>query len=183
MKTKYERILWLILTILFVTLIIKMTNLPSAYGFWFPFILSSLFCLVAIGIGGIIMAGLLKAVLNYEIKFWNLFSITSLIITTGLHVYFHYPPLKIIVPNNFAGEVTLVVDPNNKKTLIIDSDGTGYITESIYSNSSGDKKPNVYFQNGEKISENRIVGYDSLFFYGRGNYNGKYTLKFEIKRE
>ncbi len=183
MKTKYKRILWLILTILFVTLIIKMANLPSAYGFWFPFLLSSIFCLVGIGIGGTILAAILKVVLKNELKFWTLFSIASLVITIGLHIYFHFPPIKIIVPNNFSGEVNLVVDPNNDKNLTIDSDGTGYITESIYLNSSGDKKPNVYFQNGEKISENRIVGYDSLFFFGRGNYNGKKTLKFNIKSE
>jgi hypothetical protein len=183
MKTKYKRILWLILTILFVTLIIKMAYLPSAYGFWFPFLWSFIFCAIVVGVAGIFITAVLRLILDMKFTFWTLFSIVSLAITIGLHIYFYFPPLKIIVPNNFAGEINLVVHPNNKKNLKIDTNGTGFITKSIYTNSRGDKKPNVYYQNGVKVLPERIIGYDSIFFYGRGNYNGKYTLKFKIKRE
>lgn len=109
-----------------------MANLPSAYGFWFPFLLSFIFCAIGIGVGGIIIAGILQLILKKKHKFWTLFNIASLVITIGLHIYFYFPPLKIIVPNNFAGEINLIVHPDNEKNLTIDSNGTGYITESIY---------------------------------------------------
>nr|WP_293304359.1 hypothetical protein [Allomuricauda sp.] len=182
MKTKYRRILWLISSILFVTLLIKMANLPSAYGFWFPFILSFIICGIGVSIVGAILAAFLQPILK-KYTFWTLFAVVSSIITIGLHIYIYSPPLKIIVPDNFVGEINLVVHPKNEKNLKINSNGTGYITESIYLSSSGNKKPNVYFKNGERVSPKRIIGYDSLFFYDRRNFNGQNALNFKIKKK
>ncbi|PRX56658.1 hypothetical protein [Flagellimonas meridianipacifica] len=182
MKKDYGKVLWLILVILFITLIVRMAYLPSAYGFWFPFILTFIICGVGVGAVGAILAGILDLVLK-KYTFQKLFIILSSIIVVGLHIYVYAPPLKIIVPNDFTGEVNLVVHPDNEKNLRIDSNGIGYITKSIYIGSRGDKKPWVYLQNGERVYPKRIVGYDSLFFFGHGSFNGKAALKFKVEKE
>lgn len=157
-----------------------MAFIPSAYGYWFPFLM----CLVIFGIGIAIAGGLLAATLNLILKkytFQKLFVVVNSIIIIGLHIYIYLPPLEIIIPDNYNGEVSLIVHPENEENLTVNQDGIGYITQSIFNGTRGDKKPNVFFQNGEQVDPNRIIGYDSLFFYGNENLDGKNALKFKIK--
>jgi hypothetical protein len=180
LKKHNKEIQW-ILIILYVFLVIRMALLPSSYGFWFPFVLS--FLVIGIGIG--VIAALIYlgiSLFSKKVEFNDILLSVSLILVLACHLFVYFPPLKIIVPNNFSGEVNLVVHPENKKKLIIDSNGVGFIPKSIFLNSTGDKKPIVYYQNGKTIPAEKIIGFDSIFFYGEGRYNGKEALKFIIQK-
>mgnify|MGYP003667063436 CR=1 FL=1 len=182
MRLNIKIISWFAIAILLVTLIIKMTNLPAAFSFNSRLTLSIIFSLTTVIIGGIILAILTNLLLKKN-SFWHFFRIWSLLILTGLHIYFYSPPLKIIIPNNYSGEINLLVFPNSKKDLNINQDGIGYINESILLKSRGDKKPIVYYRNGKKVSPDRIIGYDSIFFYGRTTINQKKALTFKVVAE
>ena len=182
MKLLPKILSWLFVIILFITLIVRMVNIPSAFGSEFVLVLSIFFCLLFVLIGGPILTGL-SYFLFKKRSFGFVFRLWASFILIGLHIYFYSPPLKIIIPNNFSGEINLIVDPNENQNLNINEDGIGYIKESILLKSRGDKKPYVYFKSGEKISAGRIIGYDSIFFYGRSSIEGIGALTFKVLPE
>lgn len=180
MKSLHKILSWFLLITLFVTLIVRMVNIPSAMDSEFVLWVSIFYCLLFVLIGGPILAGLTYSLFKTK-SFGFVFLLWATFILIGLHIYFYSPPLKIIVPDNFSGEINLIVDPNEKQNLNINEDGIGYIKESILLKSRGDKKPCVYFKNGKKVSDDSVIGYDSIFFYGRKLIDGMHSLTFKIK--
>lgn len=170
---------WLLIIILFITLIVRMVNIPSAFGNEFVLVVSIFFCLLFVLIGGPILTGLTYFLFKKR-SFGFVFRLWVSFILIGLHIYIYSPPLKITIPNDFSGEINLIVDPESKQNLNINENGIGYIKESILRKARGDKKPRVYFKSGKKISTDRIIGYDSIFFYGRSSIEGKQVLTFKI---
>ena len=170
---------WLLLITLFITLIVRMINIPSAFGGEFVLAMSIFFSLLFVLIGGPILAGLTLFLFKKR-SFGFVFRLWASFILIGLHIYFYSPPLKITIPDNFSGDINLIVDPENKQNLNINENGIGYIKESILYSSRVDKKPRIFFNNGTKVTTERIIGYDSIFFYGRNTIRDRTVLTFKI---
>src|SRR5699024_8976633 len=137
------------------------------------------FSLLFVLIGGPIVAGLILF-LNKKRSFEFVFKVSVFFILIGMHIYFYSPPLKIIIPKNFSGQVNLIVDLDKKQNLNIDENGIGYIKKSILNKSRVDKKPRVFLNNGKRVPAEKIIGYDSIFFYGRNSSKGRTVLTFKI---
>lgn len=179
MKSIPKILSWLFLITLFITLIVRMGNIPSAFGSDFVIGVSIFFCLLVVLIGAPILTGL-TFFLFKERSFGFIFRLWVSFILIGLHIYIYSPPLKITIPDNFSGQINLIVDKEHKQNLNINEDGIGYVKESILQKLRGNKKPHVYFNNGKKISADRIIGYDSIFFYGRSTFEDMRTLTFRV---
>lgn len=182
MKSIPKILSWLLVITLFVTLIVRMENIPSAYGGGVTWVLSIFFSLVFVLIGGPILTGLTYFLFKKR-SFGFVFRLWASFILICLHIYFYSPPLKITIPDNFYGEINLIVVPNKEQNLNINKDGIGYVRESSLRNSIGDKKPRVYYKSGKKISAHRIMGFDSIFFYGRNSIKDMRALTFKVLPE
>lgn len=179
MKSLLKIFSWLLVITLFVTLIVRMVNIPSAFSSEFVLVVSIFYCLLFVMIGGPILTGL-SYFLFKKRSFGFIFRLWASLILISLHIYFYSPPLKITIPNDFSGEINLIVDLEKRQNLNINENGIGYIKESILHTSRADKKPRVFFNNGTKVKSARIIGYDSIFFYGRNTIGNRTSLTFKI---
>lgn len=102
---------------------------------------------------------------------WNNYKITialgALVLIVYLVIKFIYPSrLTITVPENYQGEVTLVLSNVEKDILTVDSNGIGYITKQTF-----DKKhikPIVIETGGTDVSS-QCVGFTPSSFWAVGN--------------
>ena len=90
---------------------------------------------------------------------------------------------KIVVPNGYIGEVSLIKSNVTTDILTLDSNGVGYITEETF-----DKlryKPSVHDVSGKDLLPN-CVGYNPSAFWARGEVQSSQSkikihyLSFEI---
>lgn len=159
---------------LLITLLLKLRNVPSGM------ILSGLFLggmlIIGIIIGCLILSVLLKLIFK-KISFLTLLFIT----TTFSFLIFHYkiysPTLTIIVPNDYKGEVNLVLSNVDENILTIDNNGIGYLTEWTFEKTYS--KPIVQQINGKNLDKN-LVGYNPSSFFGLTLGGGNSIKKFKF---
>lgn len=148
--------------VLLFTLIIKLNYVPGGM------ILSGLFLggmlLIGILMGCFVLTSILKLVFKYN-SFLTLFSIVTTISFLIFHYKLYSPTLKIIVPNGYKGEISLVRSNIEENILVVDSNEIGYLNEwtfkKIYT------KPIVEQVNGKKL-ESELVWYNSSTFWSYG---------------
>ncbi|MDW5290556.1 hypothetical protein [Formosa sp. PL04] len=129
--------------------------------------------------GSLIIGLIIKAIFkHYSFKtlLLSLFTICSVI---GIF-YLHKPTYDIIVPENYIGEVNLILSNVKENRLILDENGIGYINKVTFNKTFNPK----IIQNGIEINE-RTVGFNPSTFWAISKTttkNGKEikALTFEI---
>lgn len=183
MKDRNLKIIFgIVSALLLITLIIKLTTVPGGL------ILSGLF-LGGMFIVGILIACLLIALLvKLFVKKYSFLTLYFILVSIGFLAY-HYqlysPTLKIIVPDNYTGEVSLVLSNVDHNILTVDSNGVGYVTKWTFNKTWAE--PEVFTKSGKKIN-NRCVGFNPSTFWGLSKFccvDGKVikSLSFEIVPE
>lgn len=177
MKDKQLKTIFGILSfVLLATLLLKLTSVPGGM------ILSGLFLggmiIIGIIIGCLILSGLL-ILLFKKISFSTLFFITVSISFLVFHYQLYSPTLRITVPNNYKGEINLVLSNVNKNILEVDSHGIGYLTEWTFNKTY--TRPIVKQKDGKNLDKN-LVGFNPSTFFGEsiGGGNSIKSLSFQI---
>jgi hypothetical protein len=174
-----KTIFGIISALLLVALIIKLTTVPGGL------ILSGLF------LGGMFIVGILVACLLTSLllklflkkySFLTLYFISVSIAFVAYHYHLYSPTLKIIVPDGYTGEVSLVLSNVDNNILTIDSNGVGYVTKWTFNKTWS--HPDVYTTSGKKIN-NQCVGFNPSTFWDLSKFccvDGKVirSLSFDV---
>ncbi len=165
---------------LLATLIYKLTDVPGGM------ILSGLFLggmvIVLILFGGLILTWLIKLI-SKRLPFWTVYFTVTAIAFAVFHYQLYSPTLKIVVPENYTGEVNLIKSNVKENILTVDSNGIGYLNEWTFNKLYS--KPIVVDVNGKDLTE-QCVGFNPSTFFGLGTTassekNGEIkSLSFEI---
>lgn len=165
--------------LLLISLVVKLFYVPGGM------ILSGLFLggiiLVAILLSCLIVTALLRLVLKI-FSFLTLYSIITALSFLVFHYKLYSPTLRITVPEDFTGKVTLVLSNVDDNVLKVDSNGIGYINQWTFDKTY--TEPIVVETTGKNINE-RCVGFNPSTFWGEGkacciDKKQIYTLSFEI---
>jgi hypothetical protein len=146
-------------------LIIILGLISTSLGIWtmlqIPTIILSPWSLVAIFLPltlfiALLIGYLTKVMLNSG---WHTMTFAALIMT-GICLAFYArqfkPSYKIVVPDNYVGEVRLLVSHENQNDFEVNSFGIGYITQNLYKNGF---RPKV-IKGGLDISDH-VSGYST----------------------
>lgn len=147
---------------LLTTLLLKLNNVPGGM------ILSGLFLgimmIIAILFGCLIISGIFNLVLK-RISFLTLMFISTTFAFIAFHYQLYSPTLIIKVPNNYKGEINLVLSNVKNNILKTDKNGIGYITEWTFNKTYS--KPIVEQIDGKNLDKN-LVGFNQSTFFGKG---------------
>lgn len=164
---------------LLTTLLFKLTTVPGGM------ILSGLFlggmCIVGIIIVCLILSGLLKLIFK-KTSYLTLMFITTSISFLAFHYQLYSPTLTIIAPNDYKGEINLVLSNVDGNILTVDSNGIGYLNKWTFNKTYA--RPKVVQLDGKNLDKN-LVGFNPSTFFGSGTgccIDGKQfkSLSFEI---
>ena len=149
----------LLFTGLLSTLIIKLTTIPGGL------ILSGLFLggmvIGLILLGCLVLTFLLKLYFK-KTSFLSIYLLTSAICFVGFHYKLYSPTLRIVVPENYSGKVSLVLSDVKDNILLVDSNGIGYINQWTFDKTY--TKPIVVDNNGKDLSEFCVAFNPSTFW-------------------
>jgi len=161
---------------LLVSLLIKLNNVPGGM------FLSGLFLggmlIVGIILGCLILTGILRLVLK-KTSFMTLLFITTSISFLVFHYQLYSPTLTIKVPNDYKGEINLVLSNVKDNILKVDCNGIGYLNEWTFNKTYS--RPIVEQIDGKNLDKN-LVGFNPSTFFGTsvGGGNAIKSLSFEI---
>jgi hypothetical protein len=180
MRDRNLKILFGILSaFLLITLIITLTTVPGGL------ILSGLVLGGMFIIGILIACLLITLLLKLFIKKYSFSTLYFILISISFLAY-HYqvysPTLKIVVPDNYTGEVSLVLSNVDNNILTVDSNGVAYVSKWTFNKTWSE--PEVFTTSGKKINK-QCVGFNPSTFWGLSEFccvDGKVirSLSFEI---
>lgn len=178
MKTS-KQILGILAILLLVYAIFEIKNFPGGMffpGFLFRGILLVVFFLIILFISYILKL-IFKKYTTFE--FFLPITVLSLI---AFNYCFYSPNLKIIVPVNYTGIISLVLSNSTNNILKIDENGIGYINEFTFERTY--QKPTVFDTKGKELTS-QIKGFNNLIFWSRNEtccVSGKLvnSIDFEI---
>jgi hypothetical protein len=135
--------------------------------------------LIAITITSFIFGGISKLLLekiSFKTIFYFLFTLLSILSI----LYIHRPSYKVIVPDNYIGDVNLILSNVKENKLELDANGIGYINLKTFNKTFIP----IILQNGIEIN-NRAVGFSKSGFWGKAQFStndGKtiQSLRFQI---
>jgi hypothetical protein len=161
-------------------LVYQISFLPS--GLVLPGYFLGAMYLAVILTGCLILAGIAKLIFK-RAAFLHLF----LVFGIGGFLFFHYqlysPPLTVVVPKGYTGEVTLVLSNVDKDILRVDSNGIGYLSKSTFDRTY--REPVVIDRAGRNLNP-LCVGFNPTNFWAHGTSGssqdpeGLTYLSFEI---
>jgi hypothetical protein len=147
---------------LLATLMYKFTEVPGGM------FLSGLFLggmvIALILIGGLILTWVTKLI-SKRLSFWTIYFTITAIAFAVLHYQLYSPALRIVVPVNYTGQVSLVKSNVKENVLTVDSNGIGYLNEWTFNHSY--LKPTVIDVNGKNLQK-KLVGFNNSSFFGLG---------------
>jgi len=147
---------------LLATLTYKLTKVPSGM------LLSGLFlgviAIVLILVGGLILTWLSKLI-SKKLPFWTVYFTIIALAFAVFHYQLCSPTLKIVVPENYTGQVSLIKSNVIENVLTVDSNGIGYLNEWTFNHTYS--KPIVVDVTGKNLEE-QLVGYHKSSFFGLG---------------
>lgn len=159
---------------LLVTLIYQLTEVPGGM------FLSGLFfggmVVALILAGGLILTWLTKLIFK-RLQFWTVYFAITAIAFAVFHYQLYSPTLKIIVPENYIGQISLVKSNLTENILTVDSNGIGYLNEWTFNKLYS--KPIVVDENGKDLTD-QCVGFNPSTFFGLGT-SANSEKKGEIK--
>ena len=145
---------------LLVTLLIKLIRVPG--GMILPGWFLGGMMIILILLAAPVLAWLIKLIVK-RLSFWTAYFILTAIAFMAFHYQLYSPTLKIIVPENYTGEVNLIKSNVADNILRLDSNGIGYLNEwtfnKVYS------KPIVLDSKGNDLTE-QLVGFNPSTFWG-----------------
>ena len=159
---------------LLATLVYKLTEVPGGM------FLSGLFLggmwIIIILIVGFFLTWLTKLILKKP-SFWTIYFTVLAIAFTFFHYRLYSPTLTIIVPENYTGEINLVKSNLTENSLIVDTNGIGYLNEwtfeKVYT------EPIVVDINGKNMSA-QCVGYNPSKFFSLKRFSSS-EIPYDIK--
>jgi len=168
---------------LLITLLFKLTIVPGG-------IILSGFFLGGMIIGGIILgcllvSGILRLIFK-KTSFLTIFSITTAISFVAFHYQLYSPTLTIKVPNEYNGEINLILSNVTDNILTVDSNGFGYLNEWTFKKTY--TKPIVEQLDGKNLDKN-LVGFNPSTFWAKGEFTSSeskmkiQTLSFKINSD
>ncbi|WP_282019217.1 hypothetical protein [Salegentibacter mishustinae] len=147
---------------LLATLIYKLTSVPGGM------FLSGLFLggmvIFSILVGGLLLTWLTKLVSN-RFNFWTVYFSLTAIAFVVFHYQIYSPTLKIVVPENYTGQVSLIKSNVKDNILTLDNNGIGYLNEWTFNRLYS--KPIVIDEKGKDLTE-QLVGFNPSAFFGLG---------------
>ena len=145
--------------VLFALLVKQLWQLPE--GLILPGLMVGMIWFTIIMVGTLFLAFLIKKIYQKTSFLTNLAIVGTF--TFGLFYYWVYSPtLKIVVPEGYNGEVSLVLANVRENELIIDTNGIGYINPDTFDRLY--MKPEVVDANGTSLDE-LCVGYGENQFW------------------
>ncbi len=148
--------------ILLVTLSIKLTKVPG--GMILPSWFLGGMIIIGIILGCLIVSGILKLIFK-KISYLTFFFATLSFSFLAFHYKLYSPTLEIIVPNDYRGEVYLVLSNIDHNILIIDQNGIGYLNEWTFNKTY--TRPVVKQMNGKNLDK-YLIAYTPSGFFGGG---------------
>jgi hypothetical protein len=163
MTERTQKVLAAILFIgLLTTLILKLMRVPGGL------ILSGLFLggmvIGLILLGCLVLTFLLKLYFK-KVSFLTIYFLTTAICFMGFHYQLYSPTLRIVVPENYSGEISLVLSDVKDNILLVDGNGIGYINQWTFGKTY--TKPIVVDNNGKDLGE-FCVGFNPSTFWALG---------------
>jgi hypothetical protein len=159
---------------LLATLIYKLTEVPGGM------FLSGLFLggmvVALILVSGLILTWLTKLFFK-RLPFWTVYFAITAIAFAVFHYQLYSPTLKIVVPENYTGQISLVKSNVTENILTVDSNGIGYLNEWTFNKLYS--KPIVVDENGKDLTD-QCVGFNLSTFFGLGT-SANSEKKGEIK--
>lgn len=163
MTERTQKVLAVILFVgLLTTLILKLMTVPGGL------ILSGLFLggmvIGLILLGCLVLTFLLKLYFK-KISFLVIYLLTAAICFMGFHYKLYSPTLRIVVPENYSGKISLVLSDVKDNILLVDSNGIGYINQWTFDKTY--TKPIVVDNKGKDLGE-FCVGFNPSTFWALG---------------
>lgn len=147
---------------LLATLIYKLTDVPGGM-FLSGLFLGGMWIVIILAVG-LLLTWLTRLIFK-KISFWTIYFSLTAIAFVLFHYQIYSPTLKIVVPENFTGQVSLIKSNVTENILTVDSNGIGYLNEWTFSHSY--VKPTVVDVNGKNLEE-QLVGFNNSSFFGLG---------------
>ncbi len=147
---------------LLVTLIYKLTDVPG--GMFLSGLLLGGMWIVIILVVVLLLTWLTRLIFK-KVSFWTIYFTLTAIAFAFFHYQIYSPTLKIVVPENFTGQVSLIKSNVTENILTVDSNGIGYLNEWTFNHSY--LKPTVVDDNGKNL-EGQLVGFNNSSFFGLG---------------
>lgn len=147
---------------LLVTLVYKLTNILD--GMFLPGLFLGGMVITIILIVGLILTWLTKLI-SKRLHFWTVYFTITAIAFAVFHYQLYSPTLKIVVPENYTGQVSLIKSNVTENILIVDTDGIGYLNEWTFNKLYS--KPIIVDENGKDLT-NQCVGFNPSTFFGLG---------------
>lgn len=147
---------------LLATLIYKLTDVPGGMFLSGPF-LGGMW-IVIILVVGLLMTWLTRLI-SKKLSFWTIYFSLTAIAFAFFHYQIYSPTLKIVVPENYTGQVSLIKSNVEENILTLDSNGIGYLNEWTFNHVH--LKPNVVDENGKNLA-GQLVGFNNSAFFGVG---------------
>lgn len=159
---------------LLAALIYKLTEVPG--GMFLSGIFLGGMVVALILVGGLILTWLTKLIFKRS-QFWTVYFAITAIAFTVFHYQLYSPTLKIVVPENYTGQISLVKSNVTENILTVDTNGIGYLNEWTFNKLYS--KPIVVDENGKDLTD-QCVGFNPSTFYGLGT-SASSEKKGEIK--
>jgi hypothetical protein len=147
---------------LLATLIYKLTDVPG--GMFLSGLFIGVMWIVVILAVGLLLTWLTRLIFK-KISFWTLYFSLTAIAFALFHYQIYSPTIKIIVPENYSGEVNLVRSNVNENILTLDTNGIGYLNEWTFNHLY--LKPIVLDKNEKNFTE-QCVGFNPTTFFALG---------------
>jgi hypothetical protein len=90
---------------------------------------------------------------------------TTSISFLAFHYQLYSPTLTIIVPNDYKGEINLVLSNVDENILTVDSNGIGYLNRWTFNKTY--TRPIVKQVDGKNLDE-YLIGFNPTTFFGKG---------------
>jgi hypothetical protein len=144
---------------LLATLAYKLAVLPG--GMIEPILFFSKLLILFILLGGLFLTWLTSLIRSRKPN-WTIYFVTTAIALAFFHYQIYSPTLQIIVPENYAGQVSLVRSNVTDNILTIDSNGIGYLNEWTFDRLRS--KPKLRDKKGTDLTDRFVRYYSSSFF-------------------
>ena len=148
---------------LLATLIYKLTDVPG--GMFLSGLRLGITWIAIILIVGLLTTWLIRLI-SKKLSFWTIYFSLTAIVFAFFHYQIYSVTLKIIVPENYTGQVNLIKSNVDINQLTLDSNGIGYLNEWTFNHSY--LKPIVVDENGKNLNK-QLVGFNNSSFFGVGN--------------
>ena len=157
---------------LLATLIYKLIDVPGGM-FLSGLFLGGMWIVIILAVG-LLLTWLTKLIFK-KLPFWTIYYSLTSIAFAFFHYQIYSPTIRIVVSENYSGEVNLVRSNANENILTLDTNGIGYLNEWTFNHLHS--KPIVVDKNGKDLTE-QCVGFNPTTFFALGT-----TLTAEGNRE